>query len=271
MLMLTFTCHGSPRVPRCQGRLGRPRSRQFVQSGHSSPKPALESCRSTPDDTSEASVDSVNRDSQSGMPPPTERQRRQQRAPDSTDAIASALTRRFGLAGGLAWLGFLSAGVIGEQVKTRLEVAAEKSNTKEVKTRTIEKISGTTVTYTDEKVGGGARPTQGDLVVLNFKGYALVDGEKQLFVDTSDTGKPIVFIYKRRPFTAGNCLGVELALEDMRAGGKRHVFVPSEYGFGTEGVSLKPSRHVPEKNGFVGSNVDLEYDLELVRVSIPPS
>jgi FKBP-type peptidyl-prolyl cis-trans isomerase len=156
-------------------------------------------------------------------------------------------------------------------VKTRLEVAAEKKNTKDVTTKTIEKIPGTTVTYVDEKLGGGARPLAGDLVVLNLKGYAIVNGEKELFVDTSDTGKPIVLVYKRRPFTAGNCLGVELALEDMRAGGKRHVFVPSEYGFGEQGTSLKPSRHVPEKNGSIGPNVDLEYDVELVRVSIPPS
>lgn len=210
---------------------------------------------------------------QSPAPPAQSSQqpRKTQRQAGSTDAISSALTRRFGLAGGLAWLGFLTFGVVSEQIKTRLEVAAEERGTKSVAQRTLEKIPGTTITYTDEKVGGGARPQQGDLVVLNMKGYAIVDGERQLFADTSDTGKPIVLVYKSRPFTAGNALGVELALEDMRAGGRRHVNVPSQYGFGEKGTSLKPSRHVPDKASVVPPNADLEYDLELLRVSIPPS
>lgn len=36
------------------------------------------------------------------------------------------------MAGGLAWLGVLAVGTIGEQVKTRLEVAAEKAGTTDV-------------------------------------------------------------------------------------------------------------------------------------------
>lgn len=206
------------------------------------------------------------------LPPPTKRKRQA----DSTDAIASALTRRFGLAGGLAWIGFLSAGVIGEQVKTRLEVAAEKTNTKEIseRDRVVEQISGTNIQYYDIKRGGGAVPRRGDLVVLQFKGYAVDPTNKDnatLFVDTSDTGKPIVFIYKSRPFTAGMCVGLELALEDMKAGGKRHVVIPAAYGFGQDGISLQSTRHVPDKSGVVGPNMDLIYDVELVRVSIPPS
>ena len=46
------------------------------------------------------------------------------RKAESTDAISSALSRRFGLKGGLAWVAVLAAGVIGEQIKTRLEVGA---------------------------------------------------------------------------------------------------------------------------------------------------
>ena len=41
---------------------------------------------------------------------------KRRRAAESTDFMATALTRRFGLAGGLAWVGFLAFGVIGEQV-----------------------------------------------------------------------------------------------------------------------------------------------------------
>lgn len=199
---------------------------------------------------------------------------KKRRQADSTDAIASALTRRFGLAGGLAWIGFLSAGVIGEQVKTRMEVAAEKTNTKDVseKERVVEQIPGTGIEYYDIKRGGGSSPRRGDLVVLQFQGYAVDgSGDRRLFVDTSDTGKPIVFIYKSRPFTAGMCSGLELALEDMKAGGKRHVEIPAEFGFGQEGISLQSTRHVPDKSGIVGPNMSLVYDVELVRVSIPPS
>lgn len=57
---------------------------------------------------------------------------KKKRQADSTDFISSALTRRFGLAGGLAWLGILSFGVISEQVKTRREVFEAEQNTKYV-------------------------------------------------------------------------------------------------------------------------------------------
>lgn len=42
---------------------------------------------------------------------------KRRREADSTDWMATQLTRRFGLAGGLAWVGFLAVGVIGEQVR----------------------------------------------------------------------------------------------------------------------------------------------------------
>ena len=197
------------------------------------------------------------------------------RTAESTDAIASALTRRFGIAGGLAWIGFLSAGVIGEQVKTRLEVAAEKSNTKDVSEaeRVVETVPGYPgIQYYDVKRGGGARPRKGDLVVLHFKGFytSPENGAEQVFVNTYETGKPIVFLYKSRPFTAGMCEGLEVALEDMRAGGKRHVSVPAQYAF-ENGVSIQATLHVPDKEGVVEPKMDVTYDVELVRVSIPPS
>lgn len=44
---------------------------------------------------------------------------KRKREAETTDAIASFLTRRFGIAGGLAWLAFLTIGSLGEQVKTR--------------------------------------------------------------------------------------------------------------------------------------------------------
>lgn len=54
----------------------------------------------------------------------------------------------------------------------------------------------------------------GYIVVLDYKGYA--NGE--LFEDTTARRKPIVFLYGKRPFSGGMCLGVEKALATMRAG-----------------------------------------------------
>lgn len=52
------------------------------------------------------------------------------------------------------------------------------------------------------------------------------DGE--VFEDTYARGKPIVFVFGRRPFTGGMCKGVEEALATMRAGGRRIITVPPE-------------------------------------------
>jgi hypothetical protein len=42
-------------------------------------------------------------------------------------------------------------------------------------------------------------------------------------------------------------------------------------GFGDKNFSLRPTLHVEDKSGVVPANSDLEYEVELVRVSIPPS
>lgn len=47
---------------------------------------------------------------------------------ETTDWIASSLTRRFGLGAGLAWVSFLAFGVVSEQIKTRLEVSQQQAN-----------------------------------------------------------------------------------------------------------------------------------------------
>lgn len=56
---------------------------------------------------------------------------------DSTDWIASSLTRRFGLGAGLAWAGFLAFGVVSEQIKTRFEVSLQEANTRFVMLRLL--------------------------------------------------------------------------------------------------------------------------------------
>ena len=59
------------------------------------------------------------------------------------------------------------------------------------------------VRYTDERLGGGQAPSKGMLVVVQYVGTA--DGA--VFEDTRARGKPIVYLYGGRPFTAGLCAG----------------------------------------------------------------
>ena len=50
--------------------------------------------------------------------------------PPGKSAPQHAFMRRFGLAGGLIWLGILTFGVVSEQIKTRLEASAERRDTR---------------------------------------------------------------------------------------------------------------------------------------------
>lgn len=47
--------------------------------------------------------------------------------------------------------------------------------------------------------------------------------------------------------------------------------VPPKLGFGDQGAVLRPTEHVPDKQGEVPPGATLEYELSLIRVSIPPS
>ncbi|KAL6752160.1 FKBP-type peptidyl-prolyl cis-trans isomerase [Haematococcus lacustris] len=191
---------------------------------------------------------------------------KRRRQAESTDPIATFLSRRFGIAGGLAWLGFLAIGSLGEQVKTRLEVAAEEEAAMDVN-NAQEVLLPSGVAYTDVKLGGGSTPVKGYLAVVHFVGRA--NGE--VFDDTHTRGKPIVYLWGGRPFAGGLCAGVEEGMANMRAGGRRVIKVPAALGFGPAGAVLRPTLHAGDKSGIVPPDADLEYDIELLRVSIPPS
>lgn len=219
--------------------------------------------RASADDPKEQQQQQVEEQQQQDQKP-------KRRQADSTDAIASAITRRFGIAGGLAWVAFLTVGTLGEQIKTRLEVAAEQSGARDVDAAAAkEVVLPTGVSYVDQRVGGGQTPAKGMLVVLNFVARTAEDGA--VFEDTRARGKPIVYIFGGRPFTGGLCAGVEEALSTMRAGGKRLVRVPADRGFGERGAVLRPTEHVPEKQGVIPPGAALVYELDLLRVSVPPS
>eukprot|EP00892_Ulva_mutabilis_P000840 jgi/Ulvmu1/10757/UM068_0047.1 len=98
---------------------------------------------------------------------------------------------------------------------------------------------------------------------------ASANGEQ--FEDTYARGKPIVFPFKSRPFTGGINAGVEEVLSTMRAGGKRVCTVPPAAGFGEAAYAIRSTRHAGDKEAVIPPASTLTYELELVRVSIPPS
>ncbi|EEF29893.1 peptidyl-prolyl cis-trans isomerase FKBP17-2, chloroplastic [Ricinus communis] len=184
---------------------------------------------------------------------------------ESTDWIASTLTRRFGLGAGLAWAGFLAFGVISEQIKTRLEVFQQEANTRDVE-KEDEVVLPNGIRYIELRVGGGASPRPGDLVVIDLKGR--VEGSGQVFVDTfggdMNKKKPLALVMGSRPYSKGMCEGIEYVLRSMKAGGKRKVTVPSSLGFGENGADLGSGVQIPPF-------ATLEYIVEVEKVSIAPA
>lgn len=185
---------------------------------------------------------------------------------DSTDWVASSLTRRFGIGAGLAWAGFLAVGVVSEQLKTRFEVAQQQANTKDVE-QEQEVVLPNGVRYYEMRVGGGDVPRPGDLVVIDLQGrVAGSGGGGEAFVDTFGDGKrPLALVMGSRPYTRGMCEGVEYALRSMRAGGKRRVVVPPGLGFGDDGADFG------EEHVQVPPGATLEYIVQVDRVSIAPA
>ncbi|XXG55460.1 hypothetical protein AAC387_Pa03g3125 [Persea americana] len=180
---------------------------------------------------------------------------------ESTDWIASTLTRRFGLGAGLAWVGFLAFGVVSEQIKTRLEVSQQEANTKDVKEEQVLLPNG--IRYYEMRVGGGATPRAGDLVVIDLKGG--VEGSDKAFIDTFDGNeKPLALLMGSRPYTKGMCEGIEYVLRSMKAGGKRRVIIPPSLGFGEQGAELGSGLQIPP-------SATLEYIVQVDKVSIAPA
>ncbi|CAI5479491.1 unnamed protein product [Closterium sp. Yama58-4] len=242
--------------------------------GRSAEASSATSASPTTADANDVTTTSAGRDTESGKEAPrqsaaTSSSGRSRRAADSTDWIASAVTRRFGIGAGLAWVGFLAFGVVSEQIKTRREVFLEESNTRDVEdAEETELPSG--VRFTDLRVGGGAFPQKGDLVLVSLTGrvslpaQAESESEPVTFIDTTAPGaRDLVFSFGVRPFPRGVTEGLVSAMATMRAGGRRKVLVPTDLG----GESFAGGGG---GGGGAGGAI-LEYVVELKRVSIPPS
>ncbi|KAL0699644.1 hypothetical protein Bca4012_055766 [Brassica carinata] len=210
---------------------------------------------------------------ESSPPPPSQSikteqplasQQKRKKTVETTDWVASSLTRRFGIGAGLAWAGFLAFGVISEQIKTRFEVSQEEANTRDVEEEK-EIVLPNGIRYYDLRLGGGATPRPGDLVVIYLKGQVQETG--QVFVDTfgsKDKKKPLALVVGSKPYSKGLCEGVDYVLRSMKAGGKRRVIVPPSLGFGEEGAELESGFQIPP-------SASLEYVVEIERVSIAPA
>ena len=108
--------------------------------------------------------------------------------------MATFLTRRFGVAGGLAWLGVLTFGVVSEQLKTRQEVAREESGTQAVGAKEVATPSG--LRYTDLVRGGGeTAPQRGYLLAAAVRVVLGEDPAGPVLFDTEDTGRPLAFFF----------------------------------------------------------------------------
>ncbi|CAI5955262.1 unnamed protein product [Closterium sp. NIES-65] len=247
----------------------RPCFRVSASSANSDGGPSAEtssvpSASPTTGDLNDVTPTSAGRDTESGKD--SQRQStatssvgRSRRVADSTDWIASAVTRRFGIGAGLAWVGFLAFGVVSEQIKTRREVFLEESNTRDVEDAEETELPNG-VRFTDLRVGGGAIPQKGDLVLVSLTGRVSLpaqaevadsESESLTFIDTTAPGaRDLVFSFGIRPFPRGVTEGLVSAMATMRAG------------------SAVMGQHacMCEAGGAV-----LEYVVELKRVSIPPS
>lgn len=134
------------------------------------------------------------------------------------DPVLSAtnfISRRFGLAGGLAIVGLLAA-TEGKEILNAILTDAEKEGSGELVTTP----SG--LQYRDEKVSfSGSSPTKGNIVGIDLK---ISIGDKVLY-DTAGS-KKISFAYGERPFQDLICEGLEEGLKTMKPGGKRTLLIP---------------------------------------------
>ncbi len=103
--------------------------------------------------------------------------------------------------------------------------------------------------YTDLKVGDGDIAEDGLLATVHYTGW-LTDGTK--FDSSVDRGQPFQFRIGAHNVIAGWDQGVK----GMRIGGKRHLTIPPDMGYGANGYP--PT---------IPANATLVFDIELLALS----
>jgi FKBP-type peptidyl-prolyl cis-trans isomerase len=102
--------------------------------------------------------------------------------------------------------------------------------------------------FKDITKGEGKRPLSGQTVAVHYTGW-LTNGTK--FDSSVDRGQPFEFVLDR-----GNVIkGWDEGVKSMRIGGKRHLIIPPQLGYGTkgQGESIPP-------------NATLVFDVELLGI-----
>lgn len=105
--------------------------------------------------------------------------------------------------------------------------------------------------YQDVKVGDGATPTLGQSVTAHY--FGRLENENGAEFDnsrTKGTGKPAEFKLGR-----GLIQGWNEALQTMKVGGKRKLWIPSKLGYG-------PAGNPPN----IPPNANLYFEIELLGV-----
>ncbi len=103
--------------------------------------------------------------------------------------------------------------------------------------------------YIDEVVGTGASPKAGQQVTVHYTG-TLTDGSK--FDSSRDRNQPFTFVIGRGQVIKGWDEGVLT----MKIGGKRHLIIPPDLGYGARGAG----------GGLIPPNATLIFDVELLGV-----
>lgn len=169
---------------------------------------------------------------------------------DPAATASRFITRRFGLVGGLTFVALLASVEGGEILKALLERDVEGSD------EVVKLPSG--LSYVDTRIGGGAKPKRGDFVGVHLK---IVNADtREVILDTRAKGRPVAFIFMKKPLLPPLCVGLEEAVSTMGRGGVRNVLVPAELGFGAEGAVLPDGTTFPP-------NVGLEITVSVEDVS----
>ena len=187
------------------------------------------------------------------------------RSQSRTGTISEALGRRnFLLA--LGWIAIIALGVIGEQVKTRWEVASVEDKNKQAKdleaSEQTEEITASGLRYVDIKVGAGERPRPGDLCLVKYT-LTLEDGAQ--VISSRDKGQKALAFQLGASAARPDLIpsGLDEGISTMRQGGKRRLIIPPDLGFGDRPMFFPNKTVEPDST--------LIYEVELVKTSIAPS
>ena len=112
--------------------------------------------------------------------------------------------------------------------------------------RTVTVASG--LSFVDFVEGSGVRPSQGQLVTVEYIGTLEGGG---LIDRSSDSGRPFEF----RLGTGQVIRGFDEGIMTMKVGGKRRLIIPPSMGYGTRGLP-----------GKIPPNATLIFDVELLSV-----